>query len=85
MASTEIKIYAGPSLYRWGLHHGSTYRDTLPATVQAAIEKCPAVRDLIVPVSRYMSARADIARKGTLLNARCAAVLAGLSSTTQEG
>ncbi len=81
----EIQIYAGPSLYRWGLHHGSTFTGDLPATVQAALEKCPAVRDLIIPVSRYMSARADIARKGTLLNARCAAVLAGLSSTTQEG
>ena len=83
--NSEIKIYAGPSLYRWGLHHGSTYTGELPATVQAAIEKCPAVRDLIVPVSRYMSARTEIARKGSLLNARCAAVLAGLSSTTQEG
>ena len=82
--ASEIKIYAGPSLYRWGLHHGSTYRGALPATVQAAIDRCPAVRDLIVPVSRYMSARAEIARKGTLLNARCAAVLAGLSSTTTQ-
>ena len=83
--SSEIKIYVGPSLYRWGLHHGSTYTGGLPATVQAAVEKCPAVRDLIVPVDRYMSARTEIARKGSLLNGRCAAVLAGLSSTTQEG
>ncbi len=76
----EIKIYIGPTVMRWGLHHGSTYPYGIPAALRETMRKCPAVRDLVVPVSKCVSARAECARKGSLLHSRYAAVLAGLNS-----
>lgn len=64
---TEPRVYVGPTLP--GLAHLTIFRgESFPAHVAEVIEKNPAVRGLIVPVSQLSEAVKAVSRKGHILN-----------------
>lgn len=59
-------IYCGPSLPRqYALPQYQIFNNGLPAHVEQAIEVCPAINPLIVPVDQLAATRIAIASKGT--------------------
>lgn len=65
-AEKESVVYLGPSIDRT-VNHGTVFKaGELPAYLEAKIRQVPAIRGLIVPISRY----AEVAREITLPTGR---------------
>ena len=62
MAVPESVVYVGPSILGVA-YHNTVYNNGLPQELQAAIEKEPAFKNLIVPISQLSSVGSDIANK----------------------
>lgn len=68
VASTATKtvpqsvVYVGPSILGVA-YHNTVYNNGLPQELQAAIEKEPAFKSLIVPISQLSAVGSDIANK----------------------
>lgn len=65
---TWPRIYVGPSLPKAKLPQFTVFANGYPQYVQDLIDKCPSLKQLIVPTSKVQQARRELAVKGTLLN-----------------
>lgn len=61
-AKPETVVYVGPSILGVA-YHNTVYNNGLPQELQDAIEKEPAFRNLIVPISQLSAVGNDIANK----------------------
>ncbi|WP_445506701.1 hypothetical protein [Niallia sp. 03190] len=64
-AEVKSVIYCGPTLPNHALLQYSTFTGDLPPHVQEHIEKCPAIMELVVPVSELAETTANLTVKGT--------------------
>ena len=64
-APAEPVVYLGPDIERV-VNHGTVFADGLPWALEEKIKEIPAIKGLIVPVSRY----AEVAMKVTLKEGR---------------
>lgn len=58
----ETVVYIGPSILGVA-NHNTVYNNGLPQELQDAIEKEPAFKNLLVPISQLAAAGNDIANK----------------------
>ncbi|MBP2655407.1 MAG: hypothetical protein H6Q73_2976 [Firmicutes bacterium] len=68
-ATTEVQqvIYCGPSLpAKYGLRQYAVYLNGLPDHVTALIEKCAAIKVLIVDVEKLSAIRQALAKSGSM-------------------
>ena len=64
--TTEPVVYLGPAIPRL-ISHGTVFSDgKIPAYLEARAKKIPAIRGLIVPVSRYAEAAKELRSPGRL-------------------
>lgn len=63
--SNETVVYVGSSIPKAGLQQFSIFKNGLPASLDPHIEKCPAIKALMVPVSQLTEARRNLATQGT--------------------
>jgi hypothetical protein len=64
--TTEPVVYLGPAIPRL-ISHGTVFSDgKIPAYLEARAKKTPAIRGLVVPVSRYAEAAQELHRPGRL-------------------
>lgn len=61
-AKPETVVYVGPSILGVA-NHNTVYNNGLPQELQDAIEKEPAFKNLIIPISQLSAAGSDIANK----------------------
>lgn len=61
-AKPETVVYVGPSILGVA-YHNTVYNNGLPQELQDAIEKEPAFRNLLVPISQLSAVGNDIANK----------------------
>lgn len=61
-AKPETVVYIGPSILGVA-NHNTVYNNGLPQELQDAIEKEPAFKNLLVPISQLAAAGNDIANK----------------------
>ncbi|MEI2466654.1 hypothetical protein [Niallia taxi] len=64
-AVTSI-IYCGPSLRRNVLQRYAIFTSDVPKHVEDHLEKCPAIKNLMIPVSQLGECEANIATPGTV-------------------
>jgi hypothetical protein len=57
---TEPVIYSGPQIPSIGLSYSNIFRVKLPQSVCAAIEECPPLRELFVPVMKWAAVRREL-------------------------
>jgi hypothetical protein len=58
--TTERVIYMGPRLNAFGIGYGAVFYNGLHARLQQAIEKCPAIQDMLVPVAQASAVRKEL-------------------------
>lgn len=58
-------IYCGPSLRNNALQQNAVFTNGIPVHVKEHLEKCPAIKVLMVPVSQLSSCVANIGIQGT--------------------
>ena len=61
---TEVKgqvIYLGPRLHRIGLGYGTIFRNGIHPSLNKAIEACPAIAQLMIPVEQVGVVRKELA------------------------
>lgn len=63
--AAETLIYAGSSLPQGALQQYSVFQNGAPALLKDHIEKCPAIAQLMVPISQLPSTQANILLTGT--------------------
>ena len=64
--TTEPVVYLGPAIPRL-ISHGTVFSDgKIPAYLEAMAKKIPAIRGLIIPVSRYAEAAKELRSPGRL-------------------
>jgi hypothetical protein len=63
--AAEPVIYIGESLPGGSLQQFSIYKNGLPPVLEAHIEKCPAIREMLVPVSKLAETRANLPVQGS--------------------
>ena len=62
----EAVVYLGPAIPKL-VSHGTVFSDgKIPAYLEAMAKKIPAIRGLIVPVSRYAEAAKELRSQGRL-------------------
>lgn len=61
----ESLIYCGPNLPKIGLMHSTGFIGGMPIHLDAHVEKCPALKQLFVPVERLADTLAAINIQGT--------------------
>lgn len=66
----ERLIYCGPSLPGGMLQQHTIYKGDISKHLDAAIEKCPAIRSLFVPVAKLAAVTTAIQSAGALENLR---------------
>ena len=60
-------IYCGPSLpARYGLRQYTVFLGPLPGHVQQLIEKCPAIKALMVPVAELAAVKTAMQKVGSV-------------------
>lgn len=62
---SEPQIYTGPNIFKMALQRFQVFRGGLPPYVKRAIEKYPAVKTFIVPVSEVEEMKQRISKAGT--------------------
>lgn len=65
--AAEAVTYVGPDIKKVAIN-GTTYIGGLPDVLQEKIEQIPAIRGLLVPISKLAETGVAIATKGTALN-----------------
>lgn len=63
MKASDIKgqvIYLGPRVHHIGLGYGMIFRDGVHPALHAAIEACPAIGQLIVPIKQTAEVRKEL-------------------------
>lgn len=65
-AATPV-AYVGPDIKKVAIN-GTTYIGGLPVELQKKIDQVPAIRGLLVPISKLAETGVAIATKGTALN-----------------
>lgn len=63
----ETVVYIGPSIKNV-VSTGTVYNNGLPARLAAEIEKQPAVRNLLVPVSRLAAVQRELSNPGSAVS-----------------
>lgn len=63
---SEPVIYLGPSLRNGMLQQFSVFNNGIPAYLAGDIEKCPAIKALMVPIAKSAIARNKLSEKGAL-------------------
>lgn len=58
-------IYCGPSIQSGGLLQYAVFTRKLPDHVEKHIENCPAIKELLVPVSKLAECKQKVDSKGT--------------------
>ena len=58
-------VYAGPTMHRRVIVHGSVYRGGIPENVKSLIVKVPDIERLIVPVNEFVTTRQAVKTEGT--------------------
>lgn len=76
-AATEPVAYLGPDIKNVAIN-GTVYIGGLPGALQSKIEEIPAIKGLVVPVSRLAASGVAIMTQGTALNNLYNAVYARL-------
>lgn len=65
--ATQAVAYVGPDIKKVAIN-GTVYTGGLPKALEEKIEKVPAIKGLIVPISKLAETGVAIATKGTALN-----------------
>lgn len=73
----EAVAYMGPTIKGVAVN-GTVYSDGVPAGLTAKIEEVPAIKGLLIPVSKLASSSVAIQTEGTALNTLCKTVAAKL-------
>lgn len=63
MKPTEIVgqvIYLGPRIHHLGLGYGAIFRNGIHPSLHAAIESCPAIGELMIPVAQVGAVRREL-------------------------
>jgi hypothetical protein len=63
MKATEITgqvIYLGPRLHALGLGYAAIFRNGIHPALHAAIEQCPAIGQLMVPIKQASAVRREL-------------------------
>lgn len=76
-STTEPVAYVGPNI-KHVAQSGTVYIGDLPAALTAKIEEIPAIKGLLIPVSKLSTAGAAAKKSGTALNNLYLAVAAKL-------
>jgi hypothetical protein len=63
----EPVTYMGPDIKNVAVH-GTTYTDGIPESLTKKVEQVPALKGLLLPVSKLATASVAIATAGTALN-----------------
>lgn len=63
----ETVVYIGPSIKNV-VSTGTVYNNGLPARLAAEIEKQPAVKSLLVPVSRLAAVQGELSNQGSAVS-----------------
>ena len=66
-SSQTQRVYCGPSI-KDVVREGTVFSEGIPEALEEYIQKNPAVRSLIVPLTDFAAFRADIGRRGTPAN-----------------
>lgn len=65
--TTEPVTYMGPDIKNVATH-GTTYTDGIPAELEEKIAAVPALKGLLIPVSKLAASSVAIATEGSALN-----------------
>jgi hypothetical protein len=65
----EQLIYCGPNIPGGVLQRYTVFKGGLPGHLNELFDKCPAIKQLFVPVNEFTRMEKAIATKGTLENA----------------
>lgn len=58
-------IYCGPNIYGGRLLQYTAFKGGYPEHLSDIFEKCPAVKELLVPIENFTTTMAKIQKKGT--------------------
>lgn len=62
----EAVIYIGETLSNGVLQQHSIFINGVPSFLNEHVEACPAIRQLMVPISRFAESKARLAEQGSL-------------------
>lgn len=62
---TQLVIYCGPNIPKYGLVQFAVYKGEMPANVKEAIAKIEEINKVMVPIPKLNAFRRELARKGS--------------------